>query len=241
MKPKKLNLLLAVFVVCMFIFSTIGIQLSTHSSCKAFSTQNHYYAFGYIDWFIQRRWIGGKVTFANPDPDYSTPNSSANQTIWVTTNNSADSWVETGYAKGWVINNVLDQNRRMLYTGRTLPSGAYADYAVTSVPVGPPGASHSYKIVYSNGLWRVYIDGVYVAYSNQLPYAKEIDVGLESIDLSNQCFKVYPYDMGYYYENQGWYSFGQAHPKTYTTNRNYFFQYTNVYKDSGVDWNYWEQ
>ncbi len=242
MKPKKLNLLLAVFVVCMFIFSTIGIQLSTHSSCKAFSTQNHYYAFGYIDWFIQRRWIRGKVTFANPDPDYPTPNSSANQTIWATTNNSADSWAEAGYAKGWEDNSGnLDPDVRTLYQAYFYaPTNDYhEDRALT--PPGSPGTVHTYTILYNNAssCWYLSIDGYYERPYPQLLtlYSKEIDIGLESMDHTNACREAYPTNMSYCYENQGWYSFGQAMPKIYTSDSYYHFNYTNSNKDSGVDYN----
>ena len=240
MKTKKLKVafLITLLAINIYFLSAVVARFSHLADCKAISTQGHYYAFGYIDWLIQRKWIGGKVTFANPSPDYSTPNSHAKQAIWVKTNNSTDSWVETGYSKGWV----LDSNKRTLYTARVSPSGIYVNYMVTSVPVGQPGKTHTYKILYSNGRWKVYIDGVYVAYSIQRPYAREIDVGLESLSLNNKCFKVHPYNMEYYYENQGWYSFGQAYPKVYTSNNYYHFQYTNPYdKNSGVDWNDWGQ
>jgi hypothetical protein len=41
-----------------------------------------------------------------------------------------------------------------------------------------------------------------------------------------------------YYENQGWYSFGQANPKIQITSPdggNYYFYYTNFTKDTAKD------
>ena len=46
------------------------------------------YARGYINWFIQRKWVGGKVSFANPNPDYvSSHLVGFNQTLGIITNN----------------------------------------------------------------------------------------------------------------------------------------------------------
>jgi len=107
MKTKKTKLIIftvILIIISIFIFPSIKSIYESPSVCSAAAEGDHYYAIGYINWIVQRNWIGGKATFANPNPDYSTPNSSANHTIWVTTNNSTDSWVEAGYAKG--------QNRR---------------------------------------------------------------------------------------------------------------------------------
>jgi len=241
MKTKRNKLIIFTVILVMigiFVLPSIKSTYESPSVCSAGEYSDNYYAYGYINWILQRKWIGGKATFANPNPDYSTPNSSANHTIWVSTNSSADSWVEAGYAKGWVINGILYPNVRTLYTARVLPNGKYDEHRVTNVPVGAPGTTHSYTILYSGGgRWKVYIDGTYVSYSDQPPYSKEIDVGLESVDHANVCREVYPTNMSYCYENQGWYSFGQARPKIYTSDSYYHFNYTNSSKDSGVDYN----
>jgi len=97
MKTKKTKLIIftvILIIISIFIFPSIKSIYESPSVCSAAAEGDHYYAIGYINWIVQRNWIGGKATFANPNPDYSTPNSSANHTIWVTTNNSTDSWVE---------------------------------------------------------------------------------------------------------------------------------------------------
>jgi hypothetical protein len=47
--------------------------------------------------------------------------------------------------------------------------------------------------------------------------------------------------MGYYYENQGWYSFGEANPKIEIKSPdggNYYFSYTNSSKDAAINGKY---
>jgi len=229
-------------MIGIFVFPSIKSTYESPSVCSAAVKGDHYYAFGYINWVIQRNWIGGKATFANPNPDYLTPNSYANHTIWVTTNSSTDSWVEAGYAKGWKDENEnLDPNIRTLYQAYYYaPINDYhEDRALT--PSGSPGTVHTYTILYSNAssCWYLLIDGYYERPYSQLLslYSKEIYVGLESMDHSNACREVYPANMSYYYENQGWYSFGQASPKIYTSDSYYHFNYTNSNEDSGVDYN----
>jgi len=239
-ESKLLIVLLLLVVLSLPLFSNFPDRFQR--ICSGYSGSGvHYDAYGYISWIIPRNWSGGKVTFTNPNPDYSVTSERANHTIWVTTGNSTDNWVETGYSKGWNVNGSFDSGVRTLYTARNSSAQGYAVYRVTTISPGSPGTTHTYEILYSGGLWKVYIDGSYVAYSNQPLYAKEIDVGLESRNYSNSCPRVYPTNIQYYYEGQGWYSFGQANPSTYTNNSYYYFQFTNPNKDSGVDWNYFGQ
>ena len=237
-KNKLLNALLLLIVLFLVLFNNFPDRFQR--TCSGYSG-THYNAYGYISWIIPRNWSGGRVTFANPNLDYSVTSERANHTIWVTTSNSTDSWVEAGYSKGWNVNGSFDPGVRTLYTGRNSANEGYAVYRITTIYPGSPGTTHTYEILYSGGLWKVYIDSTYVAYSNQPLYAKEIDVGLKSRNYSNSCPRVYPTNMQYYYEGQGWYSFGQANPSTYTNNSYYCFQFTNPNKDSGVDWNYFGQ
>jgi len=138
-----------------------------------------------------------------------------------------------------------DPNYRYLYwaNGKYDSWGNLIDYDEKAclTPPGPPGEEHRYTILCNSADNRfiLYIDN-YLEYKYPLTYtkyAKEIDVGLESMAHANACREVYPTNMSYYYENQGWYSFGQAMPKIYTSDSYYHFNYTNSNKDSGVDYN----
>ena len=93
-KSKLLTALLLLVVLYLSLFSNFPDRFQR--TCSGYSG-THYNAYGYVSWIIQRNWSGGRVTFANPNPDYSVASERANHTIWVTTGNSTDNWVETGY------------------------------------------------------------------------------------------------------------------------------------------------
>jgi len=150
----------------------------------------NYFGKGYIYWNTTKHWIGGAAIFANPNPDYVVQSQAANHTLWVNTNNTDTSWNEVGYSKGWYLNGRWDTTVRTLYYAWCYPDGTYYEYR-SSYPVGSPGATHSYKIVYEYGAWRIYIDNTYQGGSTQPLYAKYIQVGLESFYHGNSCRVVY--------------------------------------------------
>jgi len=187
LKLKNIEKLILIFAllgfIMLFILPNLNYIENSSFVCSGVSSAN-YYAFGYINWIFQRRWTGGSVSFDNPNPDYFTPNSSANHTIWLSTNNSTNSWVEAGYAKGESHN----PDVRFLYWA----CGKYDEngnvYYYTSgkclTPPGVPGKTHRYSILYYDDTGFVlYIDGyLEYIYNNELfyPYVKEIYIGLES-------------------------------------------------------------
>jgi len=243
-----------VLIVCLVIFLLI---ILGGSFVKASFSSGKSYARGYINWFIQRKWIGGKVSFANPNPDYVASSlGGLNQTLGIITNNGdlvydslthaqTYSWVEVGYARGWASNyldsKTYDPNARSLYTAREQPVNGFGYYAqrLSPIPIGPPGTVHNYLILYDSGVWKVYIDGIYDSYSNQPLYAKNIAVGLENTDSKNSAApQVNLQSISYYYENQGWYSFGEANPKIQIESHDggsYYFSYTNSSQDAAID------
>jgi len=247
--------------IIIFCFIILALGIFFGAKAKALNSVKSY-ARGYINWYIQRKWIGAKVSFANPNPDYIAPPSSdpnkgpVNQTLGVITNNGnlvydsetheqTQSWVEVGYTKGWATNrrdpNTYNPDIRSLYTARERPLDGigYYDERLSPISVGPPGTVHNYKILYDSGVWKVYIDGIYDSYSSQPLYAQTIAIGLENADSKNSSVsEVSLQNMAYYYENQGWYSFGQANPKIQITSPdggNYYFYYTNSTKDTAKD------
>lgn len=158
-------------MVLMILFFVPLISLILPSAIYA-----NYYGEGYIYWNSTKHWIGGAAIFANPNPDYVVQPGlgyAANHTLWVFTNNSNQSWNEVGYSKGWYLNGRWDTTLRTLYYAWCYPNGTYYEYR-SSYPVGSPGTTHSYKIVYEYGAWRIYTDNTYQSGSTQPLYAKYI-------------------------------------------------------------------
>lgn len=243
-----------ILIFCLII---LILCISFEHRTKASSSGTNY-ARGEIYWLIQRKWIGGKVTFANPNPDYiaSSNLGHINQTLWVITNNGnlvQDSvtgqytytWVEVGYTRGWSTSpSSYDPNVRSLYTAVERPVGGIGYYSerLSPWPVGNPGTVHNYVILYDNsqGVWKVYIDEYYDSYSTQPLYAQNISIGLEDADINGtSASEVKLQNMGYYYEGQGWYSYGLANPHITNTDPNhYYFEYTNSAEDAAKDGKY---
>ncbi len=246
MKIKKAVIIMLIVVLLIILIDAslpfVLLNFSSSSVCSAITGDGHYYAIGYIDWILPRKWSGARVSFANPDPDYSVHNSTANQSLWVSTNGSNENWAEAGYSKGWYDNyGNINPNIRTLYQAYYYaPAQIYHVYKALTPP-GNPGEVHTYTILYNkaSNCWYLSIDGNYERPYPQLLtlYSKEIDIGLESGNYSNVCGRVYPYGMSFYLENEGWMSFGKAMPKTHVSNGYYHFEYTDYSKDSGVDYN----
>ncbi len=243
MKHKIKVLLALMLLTIIFLFpGTMTICKNTHSKAYGYDNYSNYYAYGYINWIFKRQWTGGSVKFENPNPDYETPNSGANQTIWCSTNSSYTQWVEAGYAKG----KQGDSNARYLYwaSGRYDNNGNLIEYSEgdCSTPPGVPGLVHKYTIIYYDnpGCFMLFIDGyLEQTYSPEFKkYIRKIEIGLESQDYRNVCGKVHPYQMSYFSENDNsWHSFAQANPKVYTSARLYHFKWGDSrHKDYGEDW-----